>query len=229
MASNKTTGLADQATVQLRDFIIKKKFRPGDLLPGEIELSVQLGVSRTIIREALSRFRMMGIIDSRRRRGMVLQSPDFLNGMELAMNGSWLQQDTLKDMFEFRLMLEIGLADFIFVSDRSHLIKKLERIIAKEKEVIKNTERMKLDADFHSAIYNSTGNSSVIRIQKLLYPLFVKYASKQKTMNASNRLSHSDLLNEIKNGTAESFRIAMRQHLDPHFKALESKSGEDNI
>ncbi len=224
MSTSKTVGLADQATTQLRDFIVKKKFQPGDLLPGEIELSEQLGVSRTILREALSRFRMMGIIDSRRRRGMVLQSPDFLNGMELAMNGSWLKTQTLKDMFEFRLMLELGLADFLYMGDMDHLIKKLERIVAKEKNVHSDTERMKLDADFHSALYNAAGNRSLVRIQKILYPLFVKYASKKQPFVTSSKVSHGDLLNELKTGDPESFRRAMRQHLEPHFKIRASFS-----
>ncbi len=226
MSTPKTVGLADQATTQLRDFIIKKKFQPGDLLPGEIELSEQLGVSRTIMREALSRFRMMGIIDSRRRRGMVLQSPDLLNGIELAMNGSWLTTQTLKDMFEFRLMLELGLADFIYMSDMGQLIKKLERIVAKEKDVTSNTERMKLDADFHSALYNAAGNRSLVRIQKILYPLFVKYAAKKEPYVTSTNVSHSDLLNELKTGDPESFRRAMRQHLEPHFKIQANFPGQ---
>ncbi len=105
-AAQRSNGLADQATKKLRDFIIREKFQPGDLLPGEIELSQKLGVSRTIIREALSRFRMMGIVESRRRRGMILQSPDILSGVELALDASWLQKETHREVFEFRLMLE---------------------------------------------------------------------------------------------------------------------------
>ncbi|MBT3245169.1 MAG: FadR family transcriptional regulator, partial [Bacteroidetes bacterium] len=107
----KSTGLADQATKRLRDFIVNEKYQPGDLLPGEIELSQKLGVSRTIIREALSRFRMMGIVESRRRRGMILTSPDILSGFELAIDGTWLEADTQRELFELRLMMEIGLSD----------------------------------------------------------------------------------------------------------------------
>jgi DNA-binding FadR family transcriptional regulator len=220
----KTKGLAEQATLKLRDFILKGKFKPGDLLPAEIELSEELGVSRTIMREALSRFRMMGIIDSRRRRGMILQNPDFLNGMELAMSGSWLQESDLKDMFEFRLMLEIGLADFIFNNNREALIKKLDRIVAKEKECSSDLERMKYDAQFHSALYTATGNRSLVRIQKMLHPLFIRYASKKAGQPGNTEVGHADLLQVIKIGNADAFREAMRRHLEPHFKIQEEKS-----
>jgi len=217
-ASSKSTGLADQATAQLRDFLRKQKYQPGDILPGEIELSQKLGVSRTIIREALSRFRMMGIVESRRRRGMVLRSPDFLNGVELALDSSWLKSQTMCEMFEFRLMLEMGLGDFLFGKNRDNLVKKLERIVAKEESVIKESDRMKLDAEFHAALYEATGNKSLVRFQKMLYPLFVKYASKQVKDQPDPEVNHRRLLEEIKTGTAESFRDAMRQHLEPHFQ-----------
>jgi len=221
-AALKTKGLADQATVQLRDFLRKQKYQPGDILPGEIELSEKLGVSRTIIREALSRFRMMGIVESRRRRGMVLRSPDFLNGMELALDSSWLETQTMSEMFEFRLMLEMGLGDFLYSSNRDKLIKKLERIVAKEESVTKDSERMKLDAEFHAALYEATGNNSLVRFQKMLYPLFVKYASKRVKDHPEPDVNHRNLLEEIKTGTAESFRDAMRKHLEPHFQVRAS-------
>lgn len=220
--ASKSTGLADKATLELRDYILKEKFKPGDILPGEIDLSLKLGVSRTIIREALSRFRMMGIVESRRRRGMVLQSPDILKGMELALDGSWLKTETLHEMFEFRLMLEMGIGDFLFGKNKARLVKKLERIIGKEKHVTKDSERMKVDAEFHSALYDATGNNSLIRFQKMLYPLFVKYASKNVGNQPAPVVNHSCLLEEIKTGTPESFREAMRKHLEPHFNAQSS-------
>ncbi len=220
-ASN-STGLADQATIELRDFILKQKFQPGDLLPGEIEFSQQLGVSRTMIREALSRFRMMGIIESRRRRGMILQSPDFLKGLEFALDGSWLKNETLREMFEFRLMLEIGLADFLFVIKKDRLIKKLERIIIKEDGLTKESMRIKADAEFHTALYEATGNQTLIRFQKMLYPLFVKYASVRAKNMPKPLVTHNGLLEVLKTGAPDTFREAMRQHLEPHFQIQSS-------
>ena len=130
----KSTGLADQATKRLRDFIVNEKYQPGDLLPGEIELSQKLGVSRTIIREALSRFRMMGIVESRRRRGMILTSPDILSGFELAIDGTWLEADTQRELFELRLMMEIGLSDLLVKKKTARLIAKLSSIIDREQD-----------------------------------------------------------------------------------------------
>ena len=54
----------------------------GDSIPNEIELSSALGVARSVLREALSRLKMMGMIESRTRRGMILTEPFILGGMK---------------------------------------------------------------------------------------------------------------------------------------------------
>lgn len=221
-ASSKNTGLVDQAAISLRDFILSKGFVLGDVLPGEMELAEQLGVSRTIVREALSRFRMFGIIDSRRRRGMILQSPDILKGMEMALVGNWLNATTLRELFEFRLMLEVGLSDLLFENRSDRLYKKLERIIDKEKEAKTDTERMRADAEFHAALYQATGNETLIKFQNLLYPLFKDYASEKVRNMPKPIIDHNKLLQELTSGSASSFRLAMRHHLDPHFNVMSS-------
>ena len=215
---HKPIGLADQATISLKNYLLKSKFQPGDVLPGEIELSQRLGVSRTIVREALSRFRMMGVVESRRRRGMVLQSPDLLKGIELAMDGSWLKRDTLREMMEFRIMLEIGLADFLFDKRNGRLLNKLNRLIIKEEKAGNGSERHKADIEFHAALYEATGNESLTRLQKMLLPLFNNIPEGDLPPEKGTEVTHRNLLDELRNGTPGTFRAAMRRHLEPQFQ-----------
>lgn len=55
--------LSDAVVERLRDAIVLGRLRPGDSLPSERALSVQLGVNRTTVREALFRLEMLGLID----------------------------------------------------------------------------------------------------------------------------------------------------------------------
>jgi GntR family transcriptional regulator, transcriptional repressor for pyruvate dehydrogenase complex len=55
--------LCDAAVGQIRDAILTGDIAPGDLLPSERELAVQLGLNRTTVREALSRLELLGLID----------------------------------------------------------------------------------------------------------------------------------------------------------------------
>ena len=72
--------LADDVEQRLLAHIRTADLGPGHAFPGEEELAERLGVSRGVIREAVSRLRMLGVLDARRRRGTVVQEPDPLSG-----------------------------------------------------------------------------------------------------------------------------------------------------
>ena len=52
--------LVDRAETSILDLFSKNNYGVGDLIPKEMELATQLGVSRTVVREAVSRLRMRG-------------------------------------------------------------------------------------------------------------------------------------------------------------------------
>jgi GntR family transcriptional regulator, transcriptional repressor for pyruvate dehydrogenase complex len=74
--------MADIVELRLREYLKKKSFLPGDPLPKELELAQALGVSRNVVREALSRLRMLGMVETKKKRGMVLARPDILGTFE---------------------------------------------------------------------------------------------------------------------------------------------------
>ena len=57
------TTMADVVELRLRDYLREKSFKPGDPLPKEMDLAESLGVSRNVVREALSRLRMLGMVE----------------------------------------------------------------------------------------------------------------------------------------------------------------------
>ncbi|MEI9806595.1 MAG: GntR family transcriptional regulator [Bacteroidota bacterium] len=91
-----STTMADVVEVRLRQYLKKRAFKPGDALPSEMELSAALDVSRNVLREALSRLRMLGMIESKKKRGMILAEPDILGGFERVMDPLILDQKTIK-------------------------------------------------------------------------------------------------------------------------------------
>lgn len=62
-----TSSLVDRAEESLVRLLQERKLKVGDTIPKEIELSNLLGVSRTVIREALLRLRLMGLIKSKKK------------------------------------------------------------------------------------------------------------------------------------------------------------------
>jgi GntR family transcriptional regulator len=80
-ATSKT--LTEAAHQELRAAILKGTFGPGSQLPGEMELVTLLGVSRTVVREALRILEEDGLITRRRGIGTFVRKHPILNNLSL--------------------------------------------------------------------------------------------------------------------------------------------------
>ena len=100
--------MVDQVEDKLLNYFRSQDLKVGDSIPNEIELSSALGVARSVLREALSRLKMMGMIESRTRRGMILTEPFILGGMKRVVDPRIMSQESLLDLLGFRVALEIG-------------------------------------------------------------------------------------------------------------------------
>ena len=190
----------------------------------EIELAEALGVSRTVIREALLRLRMMGLIESKKKKGSVITSPDIFGNLSKSMNPHILDPGTLKEVFEIRLVLEIGMADFLFHRITKADIKELKQIVANEppaaQDHLFNVEH---EIAFHGKLYEITGNETMKKFQKMLLPVF-DYVHNSGLLKKQTALktfvSHKELVEILENGTPEQFRNGMRNHLENHFARI---------
>ena len=183
-----------------------------------------VGVSRTVVREALLRLRTLGIIESKKHKGMVLTEPDIILNIEKALDTKLFGPEMLKDIFELRLILEMGMADLLFARKTKADLEELNEIVKKEEKDHIDTTIFRLDYEirFHGKLYEMSGNSTLQRFQELLLPVFQYYHNQKNPMDekfeySQKFISHRDLLNELESGTPESFRKGMRQHLEPHF------------
>ena len=109
-----TGSLVDKVEKRLVEVFLYKGLSPGDAIPKETELATFMGVSRTVIRESLNRLKTMGLIESKKHKGTVIKSPNLSVVLEKSLIPRILDNKTLMDIFEIRLALEVGIADFIF-------------------------------------------------------------------------------------------------------------------
>lgn len=217
------TTMTDVVEEKIRNYFRDKGFSPGDALPKETELAEALQVSRNVVREALSRLRMLGMVESKKRRGMVLAEPDVLSGLERLLDPQLLGGEVMKHLYELRLVLEIGMGDLLFLRRTEADLSALEEIVAEELLATTNDERIDCDIRFHGLLYRMTGNETMRRFQKLLVPVFqyiTEHESGPDGQTAVGAVSHAGLLAILRHGDPTSFREAMKKHLDPHFDFL---------
>lgn len=210
--------MADIVESRIREYIRNNSFKSGDSLPKEMEIAESLGVSRNVVREALSRLRMLGIIESKRRSGMVLASLDVMSSFERIMDPAFIGDRTLRDLFELRLTLEMGLADLLYMRLRQQDIDELQAIALQQQKHMpgENTFRINHEIAFHGKLYQMTGNDTMMRFQNLLLPIF-GYVLTLERVPIIGKVSHTDLVEILRNGGKEDFRQGMFLHLEHHF------------
>lgn len=219
-----TSSLVDKVEMKLVDLFINKGLKVGDALPKEVELAEILGVSRTVIREAMLRLRMVGLIESKKHRGAVLTNPDLLSPLRKSLHPNILAENTLRDIFEMRLVLELGMADLLYARMTEADLDELEAILAAEPLktdlAIFNIED---EIAFHGKLYEISGNLTLKDFQHMLLPVF-QYVHSSGMLNepvhSKSFISHRGLVDILRVGTPEVFRNAMRKHLDSHFTRL---------
>ena len=140
------------------------------------------------------------------------------------MNPHILAPDTLKEIFEIRLVLEIGMADLLYHQIKKEDIEEL-RLIAKNEPPATQYHLFNIahEIAFHGKLYEITGNETMKKFQKMLLPVF-DYVHNSGLLKKQAMLktftSHKDLIDILENGTPEKFRNGMRSHLENHFARL---------
>jgi GntR family transcriptional regulator, transcriptional repressor for pyruvate dehydrogenase complex len=224
-----TTTLADQAEEKIIEYIKENHLTPGDSLPNEMQFSEMMGISRNVVREAMSRLRMLGLIQSRTKRGIIITEPPLLNGFSKVLDPQLLSIETIKDMLGMRLALEVGITDFIFNNITDDDIQELERIVARQQALGINNLSVEDELKFHLKIYEISGNQFIMKFQELMHPVFV--FSKQnyenyfqpinrKLQEEKKIITHADILEKLKSRDAEGYRNVMRMHLRPYWEFL---------
>jgi len=220
------TSLVEVVERKILNIVRKNNLSVGDSLPAELELTEGLGVSRSVVREALSRLRMLGLLKSKKRRGMVIAEPDLFGGCSQILDAAFLNEKTQRDLCEMRLTLELGLADLLFLRKTDKDLNELENIVNREEKARTEQTRLKLEIEFHTKLYQMGRNNLLHRFQGLLEPFF-REAVKREQINGrcKGEASHRDLLEELRSGNPDSFRKKMREHLQPHFVRLMKNQG----
>ena len=231
----KTGNLAEQAQKGILDYIASNP----DIkqLPKEQEFAEILGVSRIVVREALSSLRALGIIETRKKKGTTVVVPDVFGVINTIVSAGLLDKPTLRDLYQLRIMLEVGAADFIFMGRTEKNMKELDAIVAKEAALEEEMHKAESDEErfevakkltevdfqFHTKLFEITGNKSLIDFQHILRHLFTLYRPKiKKDYHNRNIISHIDMFNVLRTGTPDSFRMAIRMHLDSQIRDMEA-------
>jgi DNA-binding FadR family transcriptional regulator len=150
--------LSDTVAQQLLKQIDKGTFERGGKLPTEAVLAQQFGVSRTVIREAISRLKNEGVVEPRQGSGVFIAGhgavrPLRIDYAEAVEPGSVVQILALRRAIEAEVASEAALCRS--AADIASIDAALAQI---DEAVAEGTDGVAQDVAFHRAIAAATGN-----------------------------------------------------------------------
>lgn len=165
----KRVKLSEKTSDILYEMIVdEKKYLPGSKLPNELELSQELEVSRTTLREAISFLVAQNVLEIRRGKGTYVAEtlPD--SGMDLTSLAGIRSRGRARDLFEMRLIFEpatVALAcERASDEELQQIRKKAEQM---ERIAAEGGDWPLADQEFHWAIIKASHNEYMRR----LYPI----------------------------------------------------------
>ena len=155
--------LTDDAITRLRTKIQLGEQPPGSRLPTESQLSAEMGISRSGVREAVKVLEAARVLDVRRGDGTYVTSLAprlLLEGLGLAVE--LLRDDTLLEVMEVRRMLEPVATSVAALRMSDDDLDELGRILDDMRAAKDDAERLiGYDADFHRTVTAATGNETL--------------------------------------------------------------------
>lgn len=215
--SYRTNALSVRVADAIMEMIAKQKYCPGDKLPNEIELSAELQVSRTTLREALRILSTRGLVEVRRGIGtFVTRSQsihadyDILKIQNTNVN--------VKDLYEMRLMFEPQAAYYACLRASDEELEEIFRYGEMDEQMIlrRDPQWDEYEQKFHNAIASATHNQFITS----LLPIFnraihqgIILATEAPQVAELTLRDHRLLMQYIRERHPEGAKAAMHLHM----------------
>ena len=149
--------------------IVSGRFKPGEILVGEIESSEQRNVSRTAYREAMRVLSAKGLVTSRPRVGTRVSPQHDWHLLDPDVLGWIFHGDPdpgmLQNLFELRFMVEPAAAALAAAHRTPSHLDEMRGALALMKQHTLQTPAGRLaDQEFHAALLRAGGNPFVISL-----------------------------------------------------------------
>src|SRR4051812_46273526 len=215
-----TTSLAQRVVAGVKDKILAGDLPPGHKLPSETELVEEFGVSRTVVREAVTRLRAEGMVETFQGRGSFVLAMPEPTSFTIESAAIRTHHDVL-DMIDFRIGIESEAAALaaarVDAASADAVQAALDAFVAAAPE-----DAVEADFRFHRAVAAASGNRFYLDLLDSLGPMMImlprtRLGDAYSLTDAGHvdrvRREHADVAAAVAAGDVDIARAAMRVHL----------------
>jgi len=223
--------LVDNVVEQVITLIAESKLEAGSRLPPEMKLAEQIGVSRTVVREAMQILIAKGLVETRHGIGTTVRAlggEPILDHLALLVQLNELSLDNLHNV---RSILEVEIAGIAAaqatpeeIEHLSHLVDKLEQDSADPMRYVE------ADGEFHRFLTQVAHNPLLVILLNSFAEIMKQVrvrVSKDPVVGLSGMPDHRRIMECVKAGDAPGARQAMADHLNRARRIQRSTIGRE--
>jgi DNA-binding FadR family transcriptional regulator len=212
----------------------------GEMLPREVDLAEEFGVSRGVARETIRAMEERGLIAVKHGKGATVNESDRWNVFDPDVLVVMLEigqgADILAEYIECRRILEVEAAALAATRATPEMLDQAAEALARMEESAKRptsqaAEDLFHEADlaFHQALIAASGNRALGGLVERIHSALL--LARYPLARPQNRLvralpEHRRILEAVKAGDAEKAREAMNAHLDTVAGYLGERRGD---
>jgi alpha-L-fucosidase len=205
------------ALEQIVGMLARGAIGPGDQLATERDLSFQLGVSRSSIREATSALVTLGLLDSRHGAGVFVTPLDpehLLSGLRLALGVARGEAQT--ELLAIRALLAPAAAALAAARRSDDDVTRLQEITARLASAATQEDAASIDEEFHRVLLDAGENKTLTALLQALTPVGTRRKRwRTEWPGVLDRAleEHTALMSAIESSDPEAARTAMALHV----------------
>jgi GntR family transcriptional regulator, transcriptional repressor for pyruvate dehydrogenase complex len=222
LATRRPRGLVSEIVDSLAASIRDGQIQAGDKLPTEAEIMVRFDVSRTVVRESLSRLQASGLVETRHGIGTFVLPPQDAGNFRIAAADFATVADVIS-VLELRISLETEAAGLAAQRRSAANLQAMEAaLLAFRDSINQDSDAVPPDFQFHMEVARSTGNRHFADLMTYLGTMIIPRTRVNTAQNAPEgrmnylqrvHAEHESIYLAIRNQDAEAARAAMRTHL----------------
>jgi DNA-binding FadR family transcriptional regulator len=225
-----TPKLADRLAKRLIDAIQQGLLPAESRLPTEQALGEQYGVSRTVVREAISMLKREGLVASHQGRGTYVTAAP---SVALRLPSPQGNPASVREILEIRSALEVKAATLAAVRRTDTHLRAMRNALEELDDAVRRGENgVREDLAFHRSVVLATGNDHFVATldflhQLLFHAIGVTRSNEARFPEYMQQVDdeHRALFDAVAAGDAEAAQRAAKLHLDNAERRLKEGAG----
>lgn len=211
--------LVDIAIARIKQHIVENEYKPGDRYLSEKELTENLQVSRTVIREALISLQSIGLLTIKRGGGIYINNQNFDAIKQILQHHYDTHGVKIKELIEIRQIIELGAIRLIIEKNTSVDLELLREINqAYHEAIVNDQDTRETDRNFHQQLMKATENETYYNFSEIINDYFsmtkINLIQNKAAMLKSVK-EHDELIDRLQQRDLTKAQDVMIRHMQP--------------